>query len=207
MTYSNKPHHAKSKRWLVRGLAGSLALAATLAIPAPRVASAQDAFIEIDAAPRGYESHPHTIYRGEPVYYVDGRWYARHGRGWAYYRDEPTELVRYRRVYTAPNAYPDRVSREVEYNLQRDTERRLRLEREADARAAEHAREIDRARERELERARELARARERELDRAREAREYRTRDAREYRPRDYSDRGDYDRRDHQGRPALDRAH
>jgi hypothetical protein len=65
-------------------------------------ASAQDPFIVIDTAPRYYDDTPRTVYRGDPVYYVDGRWYARHGRRWAYYRDEPRDLVRYRHDYRAP---------------------------------------------------------------------------------------------------------
>jgi hypothetical protein len=94
-----------------RSLVGRCALCAALAAPfigAVSSASAQDAFIEIDAAPRGYAERPHTRYRGDDVYYVDGRWYARHGRRWHYYREEPRELVRYRdrdrEVVRAPRA-------------------------------------------------------------------------------------------------------
>jgi hypothetical protein len=62
--------------------------------------------VEVTSAPvANYEAHPHTVYQGRTVYYVDNRWgYPRNG-GWAYYRTEPPELVRYRhRVETAPPA-------------------------------------------------------------------------------------------------------
>jgi hypothetical protein len=42
------------------------------------------------------ESYPMAFYGGFNVYYVDGRWYQRSPRGWAYYRDEPSELGRQR---------------------------------------------------------------------------------------------------------------
>jgi hypothetical protein len=56
-------------------------------------------------APVNVYAYPHTAYRGETVYYVDGRWYQRRGPRWAYYQHEPRELVRHRRhVEVAPPA-------------------------------------------------------------------------------------------------------
>jgi hypothetical protein len=42
------------------------------------------------------ESYPSVLYGGVTVYYVGGRWYQRGPRGWAYYRQEPSELGRRR---------------------------------------------------------------------------------------------------------------
>jgi hypothetical protein len=42
------------------------------------------------------EAYPSVLYGGVSVYYVDGRWYQRGPRGWAYYRQEPAELGRQR---------------------------------------------------------------------------------------------------------------
>ena len=52
-------------------------------------------------------TYPRYRYRGEAVYWVNDRWYARHRGGWVYYRSEPAELHR-RRVYVeqAPPARP-----------------------------------------------------------------------------------------------------
>jgi hypothetical protein len=53
--------------------------------------------------PPNIYAYPHTMYRGEPVYYVDGRWYHRRGPSWVYFRREPPDLVRHRRhVHAAP---------------------------------------------------------------------------------------------------------
>jgi hypothetical protein len=63
--------------------------------------------VEITSAPVvNYEAYPHTVYRGQTVYYVNGRWGYPHANGhWAYLRNEPQELVRYRRhVDVAPPA-------------------------------------------------------------------------------------------------------
>ena len=43
----------------------------------------------------GYHSHPHTVYRGQPVYYFDGGWHYRHGQRWVYV-DETPDLYHYR---------------------------------------------------------------------------------------------------------------
>ena len=42
------------------------------------------------------ESYPTVVYAGRPTYWVDGRWYYRGPRGWAYYRSEPRGLVTHR---------------------------------------------------------------------------------------------------------------
>lgn len=38
------------------------------------------------------EAQPYVVYQGTPTYYVQGRWYRRTPRGWAYYRTEPQYL-------------------------------------------------------------------------------------------------------------------
>jgi hypothetical protein len=100
----SKPRFAK----LVRVV--GFTLGAAVLLPWGSFASAQDAFIEVDTAPRYYSRRPHAVYHGDHAYYVDGRWYARHGRRWGYYRDEPRDLVRYRhdhheREYRSPRAH------------------------------------------------------------------------------------------------------
>lgn len=128
-------NHPKSQK--LRRIGQRLLLAAALAAPsigAASVATAQEAWIEIDTAPRHYDEGPHTVYRGEPVYWVDGRWYARHGQRWVYYRDEPRELVRYR---TAREVRHDR-------HVERRYERDERRERERDYREYRRDRERDR---------------------------------------------------------------
>jgi hypothetical protein len=58
---------------------------------------AEPVYVEVDSMPPDYAAYPHTVYLGQPVYYVHGRWYYRHGPRWAYYRSEPRDLVEYRR--------------------------------------------------------------------------------------------------------------
>jgi hypothetical protein len=45
------------------------------------------------------EAYPFVTYGGVNVYYVDGLWYRRGPRGWAYYRQEPGELGRQREAH------------------------------------------------------------------------------------------------------------
>ena len=52
------------------------------------------------------ETYPSVVYSGRPVYYVDGRWYYRGPRGWAYYRSEPRGLVTQR--VELERRYPER---------------------------------------------------------------------------------------------------
>lgn len=54
------------------------------------------------------EAYPYVVYDGAPVYYVEGRWYRRHGNGWVYYRSEPGYLSSHRPVVVAPPAYGPR---------------------------------------------------------------------------------------------------
>ena len=60
--------------------------------------------VETEVVPVNVVTYPHYYYRGEVVYLVDGRWYARRGPRWVFYRREPRELARYRvereRVHT-----------------------------------------------------------------------------------------------------------
>lgn len=104
MSNPSKPTHIQSRGTILRRVAGCLLLcAACLGTPhAISVASAQDAFIVVETAPPRYREGPRTQYRGRSVYYTDGRWYRRDGNRWGYYREEPRELVRYRREYRPP---------------------------------------------------------------------------------------------------------
>ena len=81
-----------------------LACTAEVTTRHPAVVTAEEDIV-VDAAPVNVYAYPHTVYRGEPVYYVDGRWYRRRGPRWVYYRHEPPDLVRHRRhVEVAPPA-------------------------------------------------------------------------------------------------------
>jgi hypothetical protein len=71
----------------------------------PVVTAGVEEEVVVDGSPVNDYAYPHTVYRGETVYYVDGRWYHRRGPRWVYYRHEPPDLVRHRRhVEVAPPA-------------------------------------------------------------------------------------------------------
>lgn len=65
--------------------------------------------VEAEVTPIEITTYPHYYYRGEVVYLVEGRWYARRGPRWVMYRREPRELSRYRVQYE--RARPRRVYR------------------------------------------------------------------------------------------------
>jgi hypothetical protein len=70
----------------------------------PAVATVQEDVV-VAPAPVNVYAYPHTVYRGESAYYVDGRWYQRRGSHSVYYRHEPPDLVRHRgHVEVAPPA-------------------------------------------------------------------------------------------------------
>jgi len=48
--------------------------------------------IPVASPPQGIETSPHDVYRGRDVYYWEGHWYKRRGRGWVYLQSEPDEL-------------------------------------------------------------------------------------------------------------------
>jgi hypothetical protein len=50
---------------------------------------------EYAPAPVGVEAYPTYPYRGETVYDVDGRYYARHEGRWVRYRQAPPEVARW----------------------------------------------------------------------------------------------------------------
>jgi len=56
----------------------------------------EDVVYEESPAVVEIESYPTVVYAGRPCYWVDGRWYYRGPRGWAYYRSEPRGLVTHR---------------------------------------------------------------------------------------------------------------
>lgn len=43
-----------------------------------------------------YDAYPVCVYGGTNVYFIDGRWYYRDHDRWAYYRNEPDDLGRWR---------------------------------------------------------------------------------------------------------------
>ena len=52
--------------------------------------------VRVESAPARVYERPHVYYRGRDAYLVNGRWYYPTDRGWVYFREEPTELRRYR---------------------------------------------------------------------------------------------------------------
>jgi hypothetical protein len=55
--------------------------------------------VRVESAPARVYERPHTHYRGREAYLVNGRWYYPTDRGWVYFREEPTELRRYREAH------------------------------------------------------------------------------------------------------------
>jgi hypothetical protein len=55
--------------------------------------------VRVDSAPARVYERPHVAYRGRDAYLVDGRWYYPADGGWVYFREEPTELRRYREAH------------------------------------------------------------------------------------------------------------
>lgn len=105
MDYRIEPTHIRSLATVLRRVACALILAGVVTAPFGCVAHAQDVFVEVEREPAHYDDGPHVRYHGDDVYFVDGRWYARRGHRWVYYREEPRELVRYRHEYRAPRAH------------------------------------------------------------------------------------------------------
>src|SRR5262245_22839042 len=55
--------------------------------------------VHVESAPVRVYERPHVVYRGRHAYLVDGRWYYPSDGGWVYFREEPTELRRYREAH------------------------------------------------------------------------------------------------------------
>ena len=55
--------------------------------------------VRVESAPARVYDRPHVHYRGREAYLVNGRWYYPTDRGWVYFREEPTELRRYREAH------------------------------------------------------------------------------------------------------------
>jgi hypothetical protein len=107
----------------------------------------------VDAAPERVEYYPHTYYRGEPAYLVDGRWYYHSNRRWVVFHDEPPELREYR-VRRAPAYLRDnpgyaapRRDEVKHYEQHRAAERRADARRYEERRAAQHRAEVRRQEE------------------------------------------------------------
>lgn len=80
-------------RWL--SWIAPLAAAVALTVPALQVAAEPVVIIQA-APPAAPDAYPSYVYEGRPVYDVDGRFYYRDGRDWAYYREPPAHLWRMR---------------------------------------------------------------------------------------------------------------
>ena len=66
--------------------------------------------VRVESAPVRVYERPHVTYRGRDAYLVNGRWYYPADGGWVYFREEPTELRRYREAH-ADAREPGRVQR------------------------------------------------------------------------------------------------
>ncbi|MEO8177569.1 MAG: hypothetical protein ABI895_01940 [Deltaproteobacteria bacterium] len=55
--------------------------------------------VRVESAPPRVHERPHVFYRGRDAYLVNGRWYYPADGGWVYFREEPTELRRYREAH------------------------------------------------------------------------------------------------------------
>jgi hypothetical protein len=66
--------------------------------------------VRVESAPTRMYERPHVAYRGRDAYLVNGRWYYPADGGWVYFREEPTELRRYREA-KAEVREPARVQR------------------------------------------------------------------------------------------------
>jgi hypothetical protein len=55
--------------------------------------------VRVESAPPRVYERPHVVYRGRDAYLVNGRWYYPADGGWVYFREEPTELRRYREAH------------------------------------------------------------------------------------------------------------
>ena len=96
--------------WLLLGLVMS-----SMGCYATASGHADADYVEVETVPPRIEVYPSYVYRGRTTYYVDGRWYYRHGPRWVYYREEPPELYRHRhyveRAPRAPQRAPHRPHR------------------------------------------------------------------------------------------------
>jgi len=74
----------------------------------PRVVMVEDVQAEpVTVVPERIERYPHTTYRGEIAYHVNGRWYYRsRERGWVILRQEPQELARFRTSLYVQSSVP-----------------------------------------------------------------------------------------------------
>jgi len=61
--------------------------------------------VQVESAPVRVYERPHVMYRGRHAYLVDGRWYYPSAGGWVYFREEPTELRRYREAHADARSY------------------------------------------------------------------------------------------------------
>jgi hypothetical protein len=87
--------------WVAAGPAPAPAPAPVVYAAPPPVAAAPvddngDVVAVADPPVADIEAYPSVVYGGATVYFVDGRWYRRGPRGWAYFRHEPVELGRQR---------------------------------------------------------------------------------------------------------------
>ena len=88
--------------WALAGVAavGATGCAATVtATPLHGVLLFSYPIVRVESAPPRVYERPHVVYRGRDAYLVNDRWYYPADGGWVYFREEPTELRRYREAH------------------------------------------------------------------------------------------------------------
>ena len=88
------------------------AAVATTGCAARISAEPEPVYLTADTVPTNVETYPSVDYEGHPNYYVNGRWYYRHGSSWVYYRSEPSELARRRPAANVHREEPRQERRE-----------------------------------------------------------------------------------------------
>jgi len=74
--------------------------ATTPVVEGPAAVDSDVDVVDVPAPPVAeIETYPAATYQGVNVYYVDGRWYRRGPRGWAFYRQEPPPLASHRQEH------------------------------------------------------------------------------------------------------------
>jgi hypothetical protein len=98
------------------------------------------------------ETYPMVMYAGRPSYWVDGRWYYRGPRGWAYYRSEPRGLVTHR--VDLERRYPERFRANAHVNAHVNTHVNSHVNTHVNSHVNTHERPVEVTTHREVEAAR-----------------------------------------------------
>src|SRR5687768_13475204 len=96
-----QPMRPKQTFWRLRAWSGGLCLALVTGLSGC-VAHTRGELVYgyeaeyVEAPPPRVEYYPSAVYREQPAYWVEGRWYYRDRSRWVAFREEPPELRDYR---------------------------------------------------------------------------------------------------------------